>query len=159
MSKLSRGRKQRKGAFSRFRRKRVEEDPTYHNFGTPVPEKSFSAKGGVVWTGLSHGTGTPLGGGVSISTPTFADTPTLSEKVLQATHDRLVHGEAFVDKETAMAMGYPSDDALRAGFQKVGITQLRKLSRGYVSGGYSMKKPELIEALIAAGLRPEQVDA
>lgn len=49
-------------------------------------------------------------------------------------------------------------DSRRKVLEGTTLVELRKLSRGKVAGGYSMKKAELIDVLLAAEARDEPVE-
>lgn len=50
-------------------------------------------------------------------------------------------------------------DEVMAAYERFSIVKLRQASRGRVSGGYSLSKPELIAALAGAGVTPEMVES
>jgi hypothetical protein len=157
------GRLRRKRLFAKRRQQRAQNDPTFHRFGRPAVEpsllKSTDSQPWVVSGHHTAGTG-----------------PSLAAKVMTATKDLAVHGEAFVDTETAEKLQelqeiqradpvhiedhYNGDSEQadvdanrRAKLEKLSITKLRKLSKGgVVKGGYAMHKDELVDALVKAGV-------
>jgi hypothetical protein len=72
--------------------------------------------------------------------------------------ERLLEEEAEIERLTS-AMNRAADANVLAEYKDFGIDKLRKASRGKLSGGYSLRKEELIRQLIIAGVTPAEVAA
>lgn len=79
-----------------------------------------------------------------------------------AAYPAVEDGVEYVDTISGTGIVEPAPDqpvpvdgppTVNVTLDSMGITELRRLSRGIVSGGYSMRKPDLIAALRAAGVR------